>query len=128
VDFGAKAATTATQGLGWLSPAFFARQRRTDNRAVNHHIFHIGGMGKIRKHLLPHARVAPASKAFVNAIPLAIVVRAASAIARRSQHPQHPFNKESVATAVPTPSSPADRRAGRLGFSSILRLAFLLFS
>ena len=65
---------TAFAGPTWEQDSGSAGVR-ANNRPIQHHIFQIGIIGKMRHHLFPNGVVTPARKAFVDTVPVPIFRR-----------------------------------------------------
>ncbi len=65
----------------------------TDNCAINDEVLHISVINKILMHLFPYAFITPSGEAFVDAVPVAIVLRKQSPRSTASCHPEYAFNE-----------------------------------
>ena len=74
---------------------------RAHDGAVEHHAFHIRVVGKMGHHLSPHAVVAPARKALVDAVPVAILRGQEPPLRAAAQHPQHAFHEAATRVFLP---------------------------
>lgn len=61
--------------------------------AIEDQVFHVRVIHKVLVHLVPDPVIAPAGKAFVDAIPVAVLVRQQSPLSSAAGNPQHPFHK-----------------------------------
>jgi hypothetical protein len=73
----------------------------THHCAVEDQVLHVGFIHKVGVHLLPDAFVAPASKAFVYAVPLAILCWQQAPLRSTPHDPQHAFDKPSAGRFLP---------------------------
>lgn len=130
MDFGAKATPTTSQRLLRLSAAFFVRQPRKDAHALSWrpaaHFPYLGRWRNVQTSAPtrpPHTTVRNACRrcSSFHIRPATNAIAPRYAVSRAQL-------RQSADTYVPTRPSPADTSAGTLGFSSILRLAVLLFS
>lgn len=74
----------------------------TDNRAVNHSLFHIRVVGKVRQHSFPNTLVAPAPKALVDHVPFAILSRQESPRSTAAGQPQDALDESATFFLLPT--------------------------
>jgi hypothetical protein len=73
----------------------------THHCAVKDQMLHVRFIHKVGVHLLPDAFVAPASKAFVYAVPLAILGWQQAPLRSTPHDPQHTFDKTSAGCFLP---------------------------
>jgi hypothetical protein len=73
----------------------------THDRAVKDQVLHVRFIHKVGVHLLPDAFVTPASKAFIYAVPLAILGRQQAPLRSTPHDPQHTFDKTSAVCFLP---------------------------
>lgn len=65
----------------------------TNNCAVNHALFHIRVIGKVRQHPFPHALLAPPAKPFVDRVPFAVLGRQEPPWSTAAGQPEDAFHK-----------------------------------
>jgi hypothetical protein len=63
------------------------------HRAIQHQVLHVRVFGKVGVHPFPNALVAPASKAFVHTVPLAILIGQQPPLGAAPRDPQHRLDK-----------------------------------
>ena len=73
----------------------------SQNGAVQHYILHIRISDKVLMHIFPHFVVAPARKAFVDAIPVAKLFRQQAPLRATTQDPEDSFHEKSAFGLVP---------------------------
>jgi hypothetical protein len=66
----------------------------SNNGAVEHNMLHIRVASKMLMHIFQNTMIAPASKSFVNTIPVPILLRKQSPLCSAAQNPMDCFNKE----------------------------------
>lgn len=69
--------------------------------AVKDNVFHIRVMDKMLMHPIPDTLVTPAGKAFVHAVPGAVVLRQQSPLGAAAGHPEDSFNEASAIGLLP---------------------------
>jgi hypothetical protein len=72
-----------------------------DNGAVENQMFHVWVIDKMLMHLFPNTIVTPASKAFVDTVPLAILLRQQSPLSTAPGDPQHALDKAAAVGFLP---------------------------
>ena len=75
MDLGAKSTSTTSQRLVCLTTVFLCpcgTWMSTNNRAINHSVFHIRVISEVQKQAFPHTIVTPTGKTLVNGVPSAI--------------------------------------------------------
>jgi len=73
----------------------------THHCAVKDQVLHVGFIHKVGVHSLPDAFVAPARKAFVYAVPLAILGWQQAPLRSAAHDPQHAFDKPPTVSFLP---------------------------
>ena len=73
----------------------------THHGAVKDQVLHVRFIHKVGMHALPEAFVAPASKAFVYAVPLAMLCWQQAPLRSAAHDPQHTFDKTSARRFLP---------------------------
>jgi hypothetical protein len=76
-----------------------------DDGAIDNQMLHIRVIGKMVMHLLPNAVITPAGKAFVDAIPGAVLLWQQAPGGPATGDPQDAFNKASALTFMSHVSS-----------------------
>jgi len=61
--------------------------------AVGHHTLHVGIITEVVQHRVENTMVAPARKAFVDGIPLALLLGQFAPLGAGAQHPKRRFDK-----------------------------------
>lgn len=59
-------------------------------------MFHIRVIGKILMHFVPDILISPASKPFVDAIPVAVLLRQQAPLGPAATDPEHAFDKSAT--------------------------------
>jgi hypothetical protein len=97
MNLGAEAATTASQRLFSLTALFFlsagCARVGTDNRGIDHPIFHIRIIGKMGQHPFPYTVITPASKPLVHTGPVPVFVGQEAPLCATAVNPQYRFHK-----------------------------------
>ena len=73
----------------------------THDRAIEAQMLHVGVIHKVGVHPLPDAFVAPARKALVYAVPLAILCWQQAPLRSAPHDPEHAFDKTSAVCFLP---------------------------
>ncbi len=69
-----------------------------DDGAIKDQVFHIRVIGKMLVHLLPNTVVAPAGKAFVDAIPVPVLLGQQAPLGTTPGDPEDTFDKTTALT------------------------------
>jgi hypothetical protein len=103
MDLGGKTSSAAPESLCLLSTGSFEGSGSTgvstNDGAVEHEVFHIGGIDKVLAHSLKNSLGTPAGESFVDAVPIAVLFRKQSPLGTAPTHPKHCFD-EAAAIAL----------------------------
>src|SRR3989304_2292509 len=67
-----------------------------NDRAIQDQVLHIWVIGKMLMHIFPDPVVAPASKALVDAIPVAVLFRQQAPLCSAAGDPKHSFQEKTT--------------------------------
>lgn len=67
-----------------------------DDRAVDDEVFHVRIVSKVLQHRFPDAGITPASEAFVDAVPLAVLLRQHTPLRATAVQPENGLDKKAA--------------------------------
>jgi hypothetical protein len=71
------------------------------NGAINDQVFHVWALNEMVMHPFPDSFVAPASEAFIDAVPVAVSFWQKSPLSAAASHPEHCFHEPTAVGFFP---------------------------
>ena len=73
---------------------------RPNDGAIQDQVLHVGVIGKMLMHIFPNPMIAPARKALVDTIPVAVLFRKQAPLGSAAGDPQHSFQEKTAVSLL----------------------------